>query len=232
METTTVGATSAATGRTTSAYPTAEMLAVAQQKYDALIRRGVFRPAERFVCRDRDYEDRVQEGLAAGWRWYSQQVALGREPDVALAVHAVRLRMVDRTRRFVCGDRTRWRSDVYEAQGRDVELRRLDSVMHDDGDDDETREDQSLGLARLGLNNPEANVISELDLTDWLETLPTTEREMLELRGAGYGLAEIAKATARSVAGVSRRTRQLGEQLALRAGVVIPLDVSASRQAA
>jgi len=210
-------------------YPIAALLAAAQQQFDSLVRRGAFKPCERFVCRDADYEDRVQEGLGAAWRWYSQQVALGNEPDVALAVHVVHLRTVDRSRRFVSHGR-RSCLDVYDAserQGHGVELRRLDGVHDDDDDDDDGRHEQdpSLGLARIGVNNPETNLVSALDLTSWCSTLASADRELLALRAAGHGLEEIGKATGRSVAGAFRRARQLGFELADRAG----LEVLATR---
>jgi hypothetical protein len=191
-------------------------LAAAQRGFSELYQRGVFKPCERFVCCDRDSEDRVQEGLAFCWEWYRGKTLLGQQPDTALAVHAARLRMVDRSRRFASRDRSRWGEDAYERQGRGIELRRLDEVRDDD-EDDERREDPSLGLARLGVNNPESNVVSALDLASWCDTLASADRELLAMRAAGHGLEEIGKATGRSVANVFRRARQLGFELADRA---------------
>lgn len=206
----------------TSVHPTTDVLAVAQERFEDLIRCGALKAAERFVAYAPDREDRIGEGLAHAWRWYRDQFLQGRVPDLALVRHVVNLRTADRRRRFVSGDRSRWQDDVYNRQGRDIELRRLDTVFDDDGD--ERREDRSLGLARLGVQDPTTNLVSEMDLTRWLETLPTTDREMVELRGAGFALGEIGRATGRSVAGVHRRVRQLGEQLALRAGVSVRMD--------
>lgn len=205
----------------TSQYPTGPALVAAQERFEALVRRGVFRPCERFVCRDADREDRVAEGIAAAWEWYAREAARGHEPDVALAVHVVRLRTVDRSRRFVRGDGTRWGVDVYVQQQRGgLELRRLDGVHdHDDEDDERHEDDPSLGLARFGVNNPEANWLSAMDLEAWLDALPSTDCEMVVMRGAGFELKEIADVTGRSVAGVFRRVRQLGRELADRAGI-------------
>ena len=197
-------------------------ISVARERFDDLVRVGALRVCERTVYYAADREDRLQEGLAQCWAWYRQQALLGRTPDTALVVHACKLRTVDRSRRFVAGDRARWRCDVFEQQGRGIELRRLDGIHDRDvDDDDDCREDPSLGIARLGLNNPEANLLSALDLSAWLESLPSTDREMLAMRGHGYGLAEIGDATGRSVAGVFRRARQLGYQLAERAGIKV-----------
>jgi hypothetical protein len=199
-------------------YPTGEVLAAAQQQFDALVRRGVFKPCERFVCRDRDYEERVQEGLGLTWTWYRQQVAAGTVPDVALVVFAARRAMVNRGRTVV-GHEHRWHDDVYDRQGIEVALLRLDGVHDHDDDDDQREQDPSLGLARLGVSNPETNWLSAMDLDTWLGELAAEDREMVELRGAGFGLADIGRATRRSVAGVFRRTRQLGHDLAERAGI-------------
>jgi len=206
----------------------ASSLAAAQRGFTEMYQTGVFNPVQRFVCRDADAEDRVQEGLASAWRWYAKQVALGREPDVALAVHVVRLRTVDRSRRFVCGDRSRWRNDVYEQQGRDIELRRLE--LQDDRDDEHERyQDPTLGLARLGVPDPAVNIVSAMDLCDWLDSLDEADREMLGMRGAGYGLKDISGATGNSVAKVFRRARELGHELAERAEVEVVVNRGRSR---
>ena len=61
-------------------YTNAAAVGAARQRFEELVRTGVFKPCERFVCRDRDYEDRVQEGLGATWRWYSQEAAVAHVP--------------------------------------------------------------------------------------------------------------------------------------------------------
>ena len=200
-----------------------DLLVAAQREFEALVRTGVFRACERAVCYAPDREDRVQEGLAFCWEWYLGQVVLGRQPDTALAVHAARLRTIDRSRRFAGRDRSRWREDVFEAQGRAVELRRLDAI-HDgnrDDDDDRRDEDAAVGLARPGIRDPSTNLLSAIDLGAWLEMLASADRDLMELRGAGYGFEEIGKAIGRSTVGAFRRARQLGSELAERAEVTV-----------
>ncbi|MBI5499787.1 MAG: hypothetical protein HY907_06060 [Deltaproteobacteria bacterium] len=198
-------------------------LDAARRRFEEIVRSGAMRVCERPVYYAADREDRVAEGVAHCWAWYRHQSLLGNSPDVALVVHVARLRTTDRTRRFVSGDGTRWGEDVYVQQERGVELRRLDGVHdHDDGDDEERHEDLSLGLARLGVSNLEANLASSIDLRDWLDSLPSSDEEMIEMRGAGHELHEIAKATGRSVPTICRRIRDLGVELAERAGVPVP----------
>ncbi|HEY3358318.1 MAG TPA: hypothetical protein VGQ83_34030 [Polyangia bacterium] len=197
--------------------PTVSVAARAQ--FEALVRRGVFRPCERFVCRAHDAEDRVAEGLARTWQWFAQQAALGRVPDLALVVFVCRLRMVDRSHRLSSGDHSHWRLDVYQRQGRDgIELRRLEFHDHDD---DQADDDAGLGLAEPGAQDPEPKLMSALDLQAWLAQLGAEDRSMLELRAAGATLAEIGKVTRQTTTTVHRRCRELGDELAQRAEVTI-----------
>ena len=198
-------------------------ISAVRERFEDIVRSGALRVCERAVHYSTDRDDRVQEGLAFAWQWFSQQAMLGHTPDTALLVHACKLRTKDRGRRFVCGDRSRWQNDVYNRQGRGTELRRLDGVadLRDDDDQDRHEEDPSLGLARMGINNPERNLLSAMDLVAWTDTLSPSDQRMLEMRYQGHGLDEVGKVAGRSVAGVFRRCRQLGLELAERAGVEI-----------
>jgi hypothetical protein len=191
----------------------------ARRDFEALIRRGVFKPVERFVCRDLDYEERVQEGLGLTYRWYEQQVRLGKTPDVALAVHACRMRTVDRSHRLDSGDRRRWTSDVYHRQGRGgVELRRIQQV---DVEDDLVEQDEPVGLAEAGCQDPRQKLDSALDLDAWLQQLPARDRTLLGMRQAGYGLVEIGKRLRTTSSTVWKHAQDLGHELAGRAEVTI-----------
>jgi DNA-directed RNA polymerase specialized sigma24 family protein len=201
-------------------YPSGETLLAAQKQFEALIMSGALRVCERAVHYAHDREDRVQEGLAFAWAWYSQQAARGNVPDTALVVHVAKLRTRDRTRRFIRAEGARWGEDVYVQQERGIELRRLEAV-HDHDSEEERHEDHSLGLARLGVGNPESNVVSAFDLVAWTDNLSSDDRQLLARRYEGFGLEEIGKETGRSVAGVFRRARQLGLELAARAEVEV-----------
>lgn len=197
----------------------------AQQQFDSMVRSGIFRACERFVPYGPDREDQVAEGLAMTWQWFQREVARGRRPDVALVRHVARRRMVDRGHRLL-GHEHRPRHDVFDRQGRDVELRRLE--MFRDGDV-ERGEDPGLGLARLGIQDPTEHIVSGLDLGNWLDNLDATDQEALLLRQAGFGLVAIGKATRRSASGVFGRLHRLGEDLARRAGLELPVGADNTR---
>ena len=199
---------------------TVASVAEARCTFERLYRQGVFKSAVRSVAGAHDRDDRVAEGIAHAWRWYRQQALRGCRPEPALVRHVVNLRTVDRRRRFVSGDLTRWRMDVYERQGSDLELRWIDVVRDDD--ELERREDRSLGIARLGIPNPAANIVSGIDLDSWLDGLATGDREMVTMRGEGYSLGEIGGALGKSTATVCRQVRSLGMDLALRVGAAEP----------
>lgn len=92
--------------------------------------------------------------------------------------------------------------------------------VHDHNEEEERHEqDPSFGLAISARNNPEANLLSAMNLVAWLDMLPTADREMLRMRHEGHDLDDVRKAMSRSVAGASRRAQQLGFELAERAGV-------------
>jgi hypothetical protein len=202
------------------AAPPPDPSAIARSQFDAMVRRGLFRACERFVPYGPDHEDRVAEGLAMTWCWFERQVVAGRRPDVALVRHVARRRMVDRSHRFLGGDH-RPRRDPFDRQGLDVEMRRLDAIAEHDDEGDERREDPFVGLARLGVQDPTANLLSAMDLDAWLDMLASADRDLVELRGAGMTFKEIGKATGRSLTGAFHRARRLGCELAQRAGLSV-----------
>ncbi|MBN1774741.1 MAG: hypothetical protein JXB32_26015, partial [Deltaproteobacteria bacterium] len=214
------GAADTAAEKKSCVYPIGETLTSAQRQFDHLARTAL-KPCERWICRDADFEDRRQEGLGRCWEWYCKQVIAGTVPDTALIVHACSLAMKNRSRTLV-GHEHRPRHDVYDRQGLDLELRRLDGVRNYDDDDDRHEEqDPALGLARPGVANPEMNLLSAMDLDNWLQSLTSADRELMEMRGAGYGYEEIGVAVGKSTTGAFRRARDLGSQLADHADVAM-----------
>jgi hypothetical protein len=191
----------------------------ARARFETMVRGGVFKPVERFVCRDHDAEDRVAEGLGGTWKWYARQVALGREPDLALIRHCCRMRTIDRSHRLDSGDRSHWLRDVYQVQGRHgVELRRLQLV---DDEDDRVDQDAALGLAEAGAQDPTPKLDSALDLQGWLGTLSARDRTMLAMRNAGHGLVAIGNKLRCTSSTVHKHCRELGAELARRADIEI-----------
>ncbi len=224
MENSLAGTAATVTGKVWSPCRQTDHLSAARQRFEEMVRAGTFKPAVRYVAGAHDREDRVAEGLAHAWRWYRHQALQGHVPETALVRHVIALRTKDRRRRFVSGDLTRWREDVYERQGTDIQLRRIDEVSDDD--ERERREDRCVGLARPGATNPTTNIVSGIDLDSWLDDLGTDDRKAVTMRGEGYSLGEIGKATGRSAATVCRRVRALGGELATRAEAAVPSGAS------
>jgi hypothetical protein len=62
-------------------------------------------------------------------------------------------------------------------------------------------------------------VVQDVPEETWLSRLPAADRWLLALRRAGHTLEEIAKTTGRSITAVLHRLKELGRELAERAGV-------------
>jgi hypothetical protein len=191
----------------------------ARNRFEQLVKSGALRACERHVAGAHDAEDRVAEGLGLTWKWYQGEVAKGNNPDLALVRHACRMRTVDRSHRLDSGDRRRWPQCVYQQAGRGaIELRRLQFV---ELEDDRFEEDLSVGLAEPGAVDPTPKLDSALDLESWLGTLSARERTMLALRQAGYGLEAIGRKLKCTSSTTWKDLRDLGRELADRAGITI-----------
>jgi biotin operon repressor len=191
----------------------------ARRKFGALVAAGALKACERHVAGAYDAEERIAEGVAMTWAWYVKQIALGREPQLALVRHCCRMRTVDRTHRLDSGDHTHWQQDVFYQQGRNgVELRRLVLL---ECEDDRVEEDPNLGLAAPGCADPSDHMNSALDLEAWLGQLSAQERQLLALRQAGYGLEVIGRRLKCTSSTTWKNLQDLGRELADRAGITI-----------
>jgi hypothetical protein len=184
------------------------------------VERKMFAPVVRHLREDL-VEDRLAEGVGMAFEQYLRSVAEGRPMPDALLVRACHLRAIDLPRRLAGADGARPKQDVYDErayQAGHVELLRLDGLRDwDDGD-----EEQGLfGLAEVMANNPSKKIVSAIDLETWLGRLVPEDRMMLALRQAGHTLGGIAAALGRSTSAVFKRLRELGEQLAVVAGVEV-----------
>jgi DNA-directed RNA polymerase specialized sigma24 family protein len=202
-----------------------------RKEFEEKVRRGIFRPMERFVRHDLD--DRRQEGLGQVWRTYQRNRELGKVlPDAVLA-HAFRQRACDLGRQLVPGGR----------QGKDplnprlyhlgkVELVRLDGLVGEDGElEAEGDRDLALGLAEALTADPSAVIASALDLDRWMRELPDEDRTLLAMRFAGHTLAEIAEAFGVSISRVFARLKLLGLALAERAEIEVARSRRRKRRA-
>jgi hypothetical protein len=180
----------------------------------------MFAPVARHLREDL-VEDRLAEGIGQAFRQYSRSVAEGRPMPDALLVRACHLRAIDLGRRLAGADGARPKQDAYDERAFNaghVELLRLDGLRDwDDGDE----EQGWFGLAEVMANNPTKKIVSAIDLERWLGRLGPEDRMMLALRQAGHTLGGIGAAMGMSTSAVFKRLRELGEDLAVVAGVEV-----------
>jgi hypothetical protein len=186
--------------------------------FAAKVRRGIFRPVARHLREDL-VEDRLAEGVGMAFEMYAKSVAQGLPMPEAVLVRACHLRAIDVGRRLAGANGARPKQDVYDErahQAGHVELLRLDGLL-DDGD-----EEQGLvGWAEVMSSNPSKKIVSAIDLERWLGQLGAEDRMMLALRQAGHTLGGIGAAMGMSTSACFKRLRELGEQLAVVAGVEV-----------
>ena len=193
------------------------------EAFSKKVKRGIFNPVARFVMYDVDGEDRVQDAVCQTWAMY-QRYALEKNIvlDDALLVNKCRWVSTDYERRFVGKDGASCRcQDVLSpAAYRDgkVEVLRLDGL-----DDDNAEEDRSLGFgyAEAAAGNPERKMNSALDLEAWLGELTHRDRTLMERKMAGFSTTQIASDLDLPYQFTWHREKQLGLELAARAGVRI-----------
>ena len=189
----------------------------ARTRFDDHIRRGIFAPIARHIRND---EDRLQEGLALTWKLYRKQAELGHDVEPAILVHACRLRARDLSR-TLANDRTQKLRDVCDPRnqvsGR-VALLDIDANAESHG--------HALGMAGATCINPTAKLDSAIDLSDWLDTLSSGDRKMLELRAEGFTWKEASVAMGLPLKTAYDRCRVLGMELARR-GVPAPAPACA-----
>jgi hypothetical protein len=205
---------------------TNEVAADVSQAFAEKVRAGIFRPVARHLREDL-VEDRMAEGIGMAFEQYLTRAAEGRVMPDALLVQACHMRAVDLSRRLAGAGGAQPKRDVMDErnfkEGR-VEVLRLDGLLSDDED-----EGVALRLTDVEIGNPARWLVSAIDLETWLSHLASGDQLILRLRCAGHTLDEIAKTTGRSITAVLQRLRELGRELAERAGV--ELDVKAQRAA-
>ena len=89
--------------------------------------------------------------------------------------------------------------------------------------------DRALHLALYSefAGDPTDTIVSAIDAESWLSGLDAPDRELAARRLAGFTLGEVADDLCRSVSSVFSRGRELGTELAERAGI----DVKRRRKA-
>lgn len=206
---------------TGSTIPSAQGL---RAQFDNKVRRGIFRPVARFLREDIQ-EERLQDAIAQTWRMY-QHYALDKGVILvdAILVHSCRQRAVDLGRRFV-GVEHQPKCDVFDERNYHrgkVELVHVDGCFWDLEDARET-DGYLIGLAEELYRDPTSHILSAIDLEEWIASLRRRDQRLLVMKLEGFTLKEIATRLRLSISTVFNRGRELGKELAARAGVAIAI---------
>lgn len=198
------------------------------KEFDAKMRRGIFKPVARHLTDARTAEDRLQDAICQTWSMYHRYgTQKGKILDDGILVHSCRQRAVDLDRHFVPADgvrRSRRSQDVFDPRAyRDtkVELLRIDGI-HEDGGAEGGR-GLHVGYAEALASNPGRKIRSAIDLESWIGGLSHRDRHIMEARMAGFSLSQIAADLGTSTSTIFARAKELGLELAARAGVRIDL---------
>lgn len=194
------------------------------EKFDQKVRNGMFRPILRHLTDENTAEDYLQDAVCQTWQVYCRNIEeKGKVLDDALLIHACKLRAVDMSRRFVGADGARCRNqDVLDKRlYRDGKV----MVLRIDGFQDEQTPDGDrqvqIGWAEATNITPEREMNSALDLETWIGDLPFKDQDLMKLKYLGHGCRDITNKLDLPYMPTYRRIRQLGHDLADRAGVHI-----------
>ena len=195
------------------------------QLFAEKIERGIFNPVRRHIKIDHEAEDRWQDAVAQTWSMY-RRYALEKDTVLsdAILVHSCRLRATDLNRRF-CGTlgAHRTNQDVLDARAyRDGHVRvyRLGGI-HDDEQADGADRSIEVSLAESMAEDPEQKWNSAIDLERWVGNQTFQDRGILTGKMEGKTTKEIAHETHLPYQVTWRKEKELGQELAERAGVKI-----------
>ena len=194
------------------------------QQFSDKVKRGIFRPVDRFISDRAEAEDRLQDSICQAWEMF---VRYGTEKDKVLddgiLVHKCRLSATDKGRRFVKANGARCRNqdtlDPRAYQSALATVLRLDWEDVDEGRNG--RRSEEVGLAREVAADPTHKLNSALDLEQWLGTLSHRDRHIMEGKWLGVTTRQIAHDLDLNYLTAWRLEKQLGRDLATRAGVRI-----------
>jgi hypothetical protein len=188
--------------------------------FEEKVKRGIFKPVHRRLSNAPTVEDRMQDALALTWAMFKRYAQRGRVLDDAILVLKCRYCACDLARQFVPADGS-WRNqDVMDVRAfRDgrVQVLRIDGVV----DDQNVEGDRALqvGLAEEMAASPERKMNSALDLESWIGELTFRDRAIMQRKMEGYETTRVAHELGLPYMATYRREKQLGKELASRAGV-------------
>jgi hypothetical protein len=193
------------------------------QRFEQKVRRGMFKPVARLLTNITSAEDRLQDAICQVW-WMFRRYAVerGQILDDAILVQKCRWHACDLARQFVPGGRRRRSQDVLDPRAyRDghVTVHRLDLL--DTNESPEGESPMEVGLAEAEAACPERKWNSALDLESWIGGLSHRDRGMMEMTMAGHELTQTAHELGLPYLHAWRHQKQLGHELAQRAGVRI-----------
>ncbi len=194
------------------------------EEFERKVRRGIFKPVDRFISDRNEAEDRLQDAICATWKTYRRYATKkGKILDDALLVHACRLRAIDPGRRFVGASGTFCRNqDVLDPrvyQSGLATVLRLDWEDIDEGRNG--RHSEEVGLAREVADDPEDRWNSALDLRRWVGEQTFQAQSILARKMEGSTTKEVAHELRLPYLVTWRKEKALGADLASRAGVHI-----------
>lgn len=201
---------------------TTSSVAVLREEFGKKVERRMFEPVRRLLHVEQD--DRMQEGVGMTYEQFvGKAEKTGELMDDALLVHICKVRATDFSRHLARGNHTlRDASDQRNYHLGRTELVHLDGLPDDDGEFHAEGDGSiQLGLAQHLSDNPVENVVSAIDLLGWLRSLDAEDVELLVLRQRGHTIEEIAEATGLSMSVAFKRLRELGHELADRAGLPV-----------
>lgn len=191
-------------------------------EFQEKVLRGIFRPVSRHLPPS-EAEDRLSEGIALTFELFAQHARRGVKLDDALLVHHCRLRAADPGRHLVRGEHSAL--DVLDPRPYltgQVEVVHIDGLPDQDGGfPGEEDGGVVVGVADGLAQDPTASLVSAIDLGRWAATLPERDRALLVARYEGRTISEAGAAIGASTSRAFARLRQLGQELAARAGVTI-----------
>ena len=195
------------------------------RQFEDKMRRKIFHPVKRFIKIEHEAEDRWQDAVAQTWAMYSRYA---QEKDTvlndAILVHSCRQRATDLGRRFVGNmGASCTNQDVLDPRAyRDglVKVYKLNGT-HDDEQIDETDRAIEVSLAESLTVAPEDQWISAIDLERWVGNQAFQNQEILAGKMEGKSTKQVAHETRLPYLVTWRKARELGHELADRAGVKI-----------
>ena len=189
--------------------------------FNKKVQRGIFqRGVARYLHPD-IAEERLQEGISLTWRLYHDRFVDRGEvvPDAVLVV-ACRRRACERHRSVVVANGKARSRDVFDHRNfvaGHVRLLDLDGILDDEAHPDGDREiNTAIGFAQPWLADPTTKIVSAIDLEAWLDGLAKVDRRVVELRGAGCSIDEVAADAKVSSSTVKDRLKRLGRDLSNR----------------